>query len=90
MSVIERVLLQFEKRLPSTDIKELLVTPEGREPQEELERLFADPDDPEIRQRFQKAARAERTSSSNSSGVRKRTYGGATGCPSMTSGWSCW
>ncbi len=60
VSVIERVLLQFEKRLPSTDIKELLVTPElVRESQEELERLFAHPDDPEIRQRFQKAARAE-------------------------------
>ncbi len=61
MSVIERVLLQFEKRLPSTDIKELLVTPElVREPQEELERLIANPGDPEIRKGFQKAVRAER------------------------------
>ncbi|MGD0970125.1 MAG: AAA family ATPase [Desulfobaccales bacterium] len=61
VSVIERVLLQFEKRLPSTDIKELLVTPElVREPQEELERLIANPGDPEIPKRFQKAARAER------------------------------
>jgi ATP-dependent Clp protease ATP-binding subunit ClpX len=27
VSVIERVLIQFEKRLPSTDIRELVVTP---------------------------------------------------------------
>ena len=61
VSVIERVLLQFEKRLPSTDIKELLVTPElVREPQEELKRLMADPGAPEIRKRYQKAAGAER------------------------------
>jgi ATP-dependent Clp protease ATP-binding subunit ClpX len=61
VSVIERTLLQFEKRLPSTDIKELLVTPElVRESQAELEKLLANPGDPETRQRFQSAARAER------------------------------
>ena len=32
VSVIERVLIQFEKRLPSTDIKELVVTPEVVQP----------------------------------------------------------
>ncbi len=61
VSVIERVLLQFEKRLPSTDIKELVVTPEMvTQPQEELDRLLADPGDPARRERYELAGRKER------------------------------
>ena len=61
VSVIERILVQFEKRLPSTEIKEFVVTPEVvRQPQEQLERLIADPGDPELRERFLEADRAER------------------------------
>jgi ATP-dependent Clp protease ATP-binding subunit ClpX len=61
VSVIERVLIQFEKRLPSTPIKELVVTPEMvAQPAEELELLLGQPDKPEIKARFQEAARRER------------------------------
>jgi len=61
VSVMEKALLPFEKRLPSTEIRELLVTPElVAAPAETLERLLAAPDDPELAQRFAAAARAER------------------------------
>lgn len=61
VSVIERVLIQFEKRLPSTDIKEFLVTPEVVEfPDEELQRLLEHPDDPERHGRFEQAGLRER------------------------------
>ena len=57
VSVIEKVLIQFEKRLPSTDIKELLVTPEVvANPDAQLARLLADPQDPELTARFEAAA----------------------------------
>ncbi|MBM4295766.1 MAG: AAA family ATPase [Deltaproteobacteria bacterium] len=61
VSVIERVLIQFEKRLPSTEIKELVVTPGVvTHPQEELARLLNNPQDPDLRERFQAASLAER------------------------------
>lgn len=61
VSVLERVLIQFEKRLPSTDIRELVVTPEMvSRAQEELDRLLTQPDDPERRERFQQAGLKER------------------------------
>jgi ATP-dependent Clp protease ATP-binding subunit ClpX len=61
VSVIERVLIQFEKRLPSTQVKQVVVTPELVEhPQEELERLLADPEDSDRRARFSQAAVKER------------------------------
>ena len=60
VSVIERVLIQFEKRLPSTDIRELVVTPEiVTRPQEELDRFLAHPDDPALRERYAQAGRKE-------------------------------
>ena len=61
VSVIERILIQFEKRLPSTDIKELVVTPEVvLRPDEELERLIANPGDPDLKEHYRAAALAER------------------------------
>jgi len=61
VSVIERVLIQFEKKLPSTEIKELVVTPEVvTHPKEELKKLLAHPDAPEIAARFQQASLRER------------------------------
>jgi ATP-dependent Clp protease ATP-binding subunit ClpX len=61
VSVIERVLIQFEKRLPSTQVKKVVVTPELVDhPEEELERLLADPEDPDLQTRFTQAAVAER------------------------------
>lgn len=60
VSVIEKALIQFEKRLPSTDIKEFLVTPEVVEnPEKELARLLAEPDNPELQARFEAAAAQE-------------------------------
>jgi len=63
VSVIERVLIQFEKRLPSTQVKEVVVTPELVDhPEAELERLMADPEDPHVKTRFNQAALKERES----------------------------
>ena len=60
VSVIERILIQFEKRLPSTAIKELVVTPEiVARPREELKDMLAHPDAPARRDRFQKASERE-------------------------------
>jgi endopeptidase Clp ATP-binding regulatory subunit ClpX len=61
VSVIERVLIQFEKRLPSTEIKEFVVTPEVvTNPEEELSRLLADPEAREYKERFRAAGIKER------------------------------
>jgi len=60
VSVIERVLIQFEKRLPSTTITELVVTPEVvTQAEEELARLLTDPEDPARRERFRQASLRE-------------------------------
>jgi ATP-dependent Clp protease ATP-binding subunit ClpX len=61
VSVIERVLIQFEKRLPSTQVKKVVVTPELVDhPEEELERLLANPEDAHLQTRFNQAADKER------------------------------
>lgn len=62
VSAVERALLPFEKHLPSTDIKELLVTTElVEQPKPHLQRvLTCSPDDPEACARLGKAVRAER------------------------------
>jgi ATP-dependent Clp protease ATP-binding subunit ClpX len=61
VSVIERVLIQFEKRLPSTQIQEFVVTPAVVEhAEEELRRLLEHPDDPELQERFEQASLRER------------------------------
>ena len=55
VSAVEKVLLKFEKRLPSTPIHELVVTREVVEnPERELERLLQDPAHPEMMAKFQK------------------------------------
>jgi ATP-dependent Clp protease ATP-binding subunit ClpX len=56
VSVIERILIQFEKRLPSTDIREFVVTPEVvTHPREQLELLLGAPDSPELHTRYGQA-----------------------------------
>jgi ATP-dependent Clp protease ATP-binding subunit ClpX len=61
VSVIERVLINFEKRLPSTDIRELVVTPEMvTQAQDELDRLLEHPEAPELKERFLEAGHKER------------------------------
>jgi len=54
VSVLERALLPFEKRLPSTDIDFLVVTRElVQDPAGELERLMADPGARERREHYE-------------------------------------
>jgi endopeptidase Clp ATP-binding regulatory subunit ClpX len=53
VSAVEKVLLKFEKRLPSTDIQRLVVTRRVVEhPDQELERLLQDPMNPEMLEKF--------------------------------------
>jgi ATP-dependent Clp protease ATP-binding subunit ClpX len=60
VSAVEKVLIPFEKTLPSTDIKYFLVTPEvAKNPAKELEVLLGNPDDPERISRFQAAKETE-------------------------------
>ena len=55
VSAVEKVLLKFEKRLPSTTIQKLVVTRNMVEdPEGELERFFQDPLNPEILARFER------------------------------------
>jgi len=61
VSVIERVLIQFEKRLPSTQVENLVVTPELVDhPEEELASRLAEPEDAHLQERFKEAAGKER------------------------------
>ncbi|MBW2017382.1 MAG: AAA family ATPase [Deltaproteobacteria bacterium] len=60
VSAIEKVLIPFEKTLPSTPIKQLLVTPEMvDDPEGELKTLLENPDDPERIARFERGAAKE-------------------------------
>jgi len=60
VSAIEKVLIPFETRLPSTDIKRFLVTQEVVEdPQKQLVQLLEKHSDPEWIDRFEKARSAE-------------------------------
>lgn len=60
VSAIENVLIPFEKKLPSTSLKKILVTPELVEnPETQLELLLKNPDDPERSKRFERATKKE-------------------------------
>jgi endopeptidase Clp ATP-binding regulatory subunit ClpX len=62
VSAVEKVLIKFEKRLPSTDIRKFVVTRalvEG--PERELERLLQDPSDPEMLEKFESLLTREKT-----------------------------
>ena len=61
VSVIEKVLIKFEKKLPSTTIKRLLVTREMVEnPVRELKMLLEDVGDRERRERYNRVIRKEK------------------------------
>jgi len=54
VSAVEKVLIKFEKRLPSTDIRKFVVTRDVVEnPERELARLLKDPSDPEMLEKFE-------------------------------------
>lgn len=60
VSAVEKVLIPFEKHLPSTDIKQLLVTPElVDDPKGELEKLKEGYNDPERLERFEQMRKKE-------------------------------
>jgi endopeptidase Clp ATP-binding regulatory subunit ClpX len=60
VSAAEKGLLAFEKKLPSTDIKQLVVTPEVVDsPEQELGRILKDPDNKQREGKFNKASEAE-------------------------------
>jgi endopeptidase Clp ATP-binding regulatory subunit ClpX len=60
VSAAEKVLIPFEKHLPSTTIRQLLVTAEVVDnPEAELLSLKQNPDDSERLERFEKAAKEE-------------------------------
>ncbi len=59
VSVVERVCLPFERHLPSTDIRHLVITPEVvAEPRKHLQLVLAAPEDQD--QRYDAAGMAER------------------------------
>jgi len=63
VSAVERILIPFEKHLPSTAVDKLLVTPELAEnPEQELKRIDStwDMNDPKMEERFEKAAAGEK------------------------------
>ena len=54
VSAVEKVLIKFEKRLPSTDIRKFVVIQAlVEDPNRELERLLRDPSDPEMLKKFE-------------------------------------
>jgi len=54
VSAVEKVLLKFEKRLPSTEIPKFVVTREVvRNPEQELKRLLEDPSNPDMLETFE-------------------------------------
>jgi endopeptidase Clp ATP-binding regulatory subunit ClpX len=61
VSVLEKAVLHFEKKLPSTDIPFFVVTPEVvKDPKGMLVRLLANPDDPEVDKRYQEVFAKDR------------------------------
>ncbi len=59
VNAMEKVLILFEKKLPSTEIKKFVVTPEVvKDPKRELDRLLKDPEQGEFLERFNKARNA--------------------------------
>ncbi len=60
VGAMEKVLIAFEKHLPSTEIKKLVVTPELVDnPEAELKSLKQNPNSPELMERFGSAAEKE-------------------------------
>lgn len=61
ISAIEKVLLKFERKLPSTDVTELVVTEEmAKDPEGELKKLLEDPHNEKRLRRYQEMVAHER------------------------------
>lgn len=75
VSVLERVVLPFEKNLPSTPIHAIAIT--GKivdEPEAELERLLRNEDDPEYRAAFEKLVAEEKEAVREEIVLARRKY----------------
>jgi ATP-dependent Clp protease ATP-binding subunit ClpX len=54
VSAVEKILIKFEKRLPSTDIRKFVVTRAvAEDPERALARLLQDPSNPEMLEKFE-------------------------------------
>ena len=61
VSAVEKVLLKFEKKFPSTDIRKLVITPSlVEDPESELEKLLNMPQDEALLARFEVLANGEK------------------------------
>jgi ATP-dependent Clp protease ATP-binding subunit ClpX len=61
VSAVEKALLRFERRLPSTDVKRLPITSDFiKEPDFAIKKLLEESNSPELRNRFQALTDAER------------------------------
>jgi hypothetical protein len=61
VSAVEKVLIKFEKRLPSTDIQRFVVTQAVAEnPEQEFGRLLQNPSDPEMLEKFEALLSSEK------------------------------
>jgi ATP-dependent Clp protease ATP-binding subunit ClpX len=61
VSVVEKVLMRFEKKLPSTNVKRLVVDEElVRNPGETLQRIVANPEDPDLIEQYEQCIDEER------------------------------
>ncbi|MBN1255614.1 MAG: AAA family ATPase [Deltaproteobacteria bacterium] len=75
ISAIEKVLLKFERKLPSTDITELVVTVEmAKDPQKELIKLLQNPLDEKRLRRYQELLSHEREEMKNYIKDRKAEF----------------
>jgi ATP-dependent Clp protease ATP-binding subunit ClpX len=75
VSVLEKAVLPFEKKLPSTDISFFLVTPEVvRNPKAELDRFLADRDGADFRDRYDKAWQEDKAAAIQSLSSREEYY----------------
>ena len=80
VSAVEKVLIKFEKRLPSTDIRKFVVTRAlVEDPNRELEQLLRDPSDPEMLKKFEDLLSREKMALKESvlrrEGEFKKRYG---------------
>ena len=75
VSALERVLLTFEKKLPSTTIKHLVVNLElVNSPPSELKKILHDPEHKEREEKFQKLAHEEAQKLKESIVARKKEF----------------
>jgi endopeptidase Clp ATP-binding regulatory subunit ClpX len=75
VSAVEKVLLKFEKRLPSTDIQKFVVTRALVErPEQELEKLIRDPSNSEMLAKFEKLLSSEKIALKESLRNREEEY----------------